>query len=119
GGESLHGGRGCARLADLPEDVVQVVQDILIGKVKDAESATGEDLIPGFVVPALVIVDAAVNLDHEMGGVAVEVDDEPVDDLLAAEAFPVQPAASYRIPQVGLGCGHLLSEFTGAFHLLA
>ena len=66
------------------------------------------------LVTSQVAVDAAVDLDDESGGVAVEVSDVAVDDLLPPEAESGESAGPQRRPEPGLGAGHLAAHFARA-----
>lgn len=48
-------------------------------------------------------MDRAVYLDHQCGGVTVEVNDETIDDLLASHVQATRAVPSQRIPEQRLG----------------
>ena len=82
---------------------------------QDADSTVGQDLGPELVVLALrwVIVNAPVNLEDEACGGAVEVDDEPGDDLLASKLQPKQGAVSQDRPRKRFGGRRCSAQASG------
>src|SRR5512132_3784105 len=77
--------RSLCCLHNPPEDRGQITLDLLVAHSKNSDTSQGEHSLPLPIVLHLRLVDSAVHLDGEPRGVAVEVEDEPVDHLLAAE----------------------------------
>jgi hypothetical protein len=83
---------------DAAQDAGEVVGDAGIGDAQDSDAAGEEDAVALGVVGGLLVVDPALGLDGQGGRVAVEVDDEAVDELLAAEAETVEAAGAEALP---------------------
>jgi hypothetical protein len=52
----------------------------------------------------------AIHLHNYSRGVAIEVDDESIDHLLAAEVQTMQPVAAQLVPQQSLRIGHMPAQ---------
>ena len=76
--------------------MIETVRHVGVGDTDDAESSVCKNLISGFVVFELVSMDATVNFNDEPRCVAVEIDDEAVDELLAAETSSIKASAPKR-----------------------
>jgi len=55
-------------------------------------------------------MDESVYLHDKAGGRAIEIDDKPANDLLAAEVSVVKAMMPQLVPQYKLSLGHLLSK---------
>ncbi len=62
-------------------------------------------------------MDTTIQLNDEPLSVAVEVDDEAIDDLLAPEMQPALAAGAQFAPQPALGLGHLPAQLFGSLEL--
>jgi hypothetical protein len=89
------------------EDVVQGVGHRSVADPKNAHAMAGEDLISLTVVDLLVGVDIAIYFDHNPGGVAVEINDEPADYLLATKVEAGQAIGPKMLPENCLSLSHL------------
>ena len=66
---------------------------------QDAEVSLAPDVVSCLIVIGLPLVNRAVQLNDKANGVAVEVGDEAVHDLLAAKVQAVQAVAAQVIPE--------------------
>ena len=71
---------------DAREYAADVCFDLGVGETQDEQIRRGECGVARAIVFRLLVVNGAVKLDDEAGGVAVEVHDEAIYDLLAALA---------------------------------
>jgi hypothetical protein len=85
---------GCQQVAQ------PLLVDIVIGYAQNAERASLEYLGTSLVTlaPISIVMNAAVELENEAQRGAIEVDDEPGDDLLASELEPQEPTAAEQLP---------------------
>ncbi|SRR5579885_1919010 len=69
------------------EDSGQVMLNCSMRNPQDTQAMRVQDMVPLCVVLPLllVLVDPPIDLHHQSSAVAVEIDDEAADDLLAAE----------------------------------
>src|SRR3954453_1533360 len=65
-----------------------------------------------------MLVDGAIDLDDEFACVAVEVSNEAVDDLLAAELEAMEAISAQVLPEALFGLGHALPQPRGLGALL-
>jgi hypothetical protein len=89
-----------------------------VGKAQDEQVMGSKDAITSSVVFRLMLMDCAVKLDDEVGGMAVEVRNEATYDLLASPAHAIDLVAAQAFPQQLFSLGHVTSKFSGAryFH---
>ncbi len=64
---------------------------LIIGDSQNAQVSRCKNLIAFCIVVTLLTMDLAVQFYHELSSVAVEIDDETVDDLLASKVKPFEP----------------------------
>ena len=57
-------------------------------------------------MPSLILMDTAINLNDEASSMAIEVDDEAVNDLLPSKSKTSESASTNRGPQSPLSRGH-------------
>lgn len=62
-------------------------------------------------------MDLPINLDDEARGVAVEVGDESVDDLLPAEVQASKTVVAEALPELGFSRRHRAAELARALKL--
>lgn len=72
--------------------------DLVIGHAQHATAPSGENTVAFFVMALLVLVDRAIDFYDQAGCVAIEVDDEAIDDLLAAEMESVESMSAQPFP---------------------
>jgi hypothetical protein len=101
----------------LIEDSLHILHNLLVFDVQYLQSTDGQNAVALGVVLGLFspIVYRPVHLHHQAGGVAVKVDDEPINDLLTAEVKIVQLIAAQCGPQPPLGGRHVAAQFLGTF----
>jgi hypothetical protein len=75
-------------LRDPVEDARQVVQHLVVGHAEDTQASPGEHAITFRIVLDLLLVNGTVDFDDQTERMAVEVDDEAVDDLLTPKWKP-------------------------------
>jgi hypothetical protein len=85
--------------ADIGEDEINLVHDLLIRVVNDPEPCSLEDRVAGLVAASIVrsAVDFSIHLDHKPGAQTNEIPDEVPDRMLAPES-PVYALASQVVP---------------------
>ena len=93
--------------------------NIVVGHTYDPDTARQEDLIARFVVPHLIEVDGAIHLNRQSSCMTVEVEDEPIHNLLAPESVPTSLPSSDARPQLTFGRRHLGSQLPRRSQLLA
>jgi hypothetical protein len=77
----------------------QILPDVLILRAQDAEAPQAQDLVATRVVFGLPNMHFAIDFDDHRGGMAVEVGDVTVDDLLPAEVKARQFVAAEALPE--------------------
>jgi hypothetical protein len=70
---------------DASEDARDVPQDVVVCDAEDGETTPGDDVVALPIIFELVLMNRPVDFDDEFERVAVEIGDEAIDDLLAAE----------------------------------
>jgi len=95
------------RLAQTAEDGIEALSNVIIGKAKHAQAAQRERRVSFCILLALLLVDRAVYFDHQRSSVAVEVDDEAINDLLPAEMKVEKASSAHLLPEDPLSSGHL------------
>jgi hypothetical protein len=109
---------GFARRADAFKSLVEIPHDFLVSNSKDTQSTLVEDVIPMGIVFHLSGVDRPVYLHDEPHGVTVEIDDEPIDDLLAPEVEAIETIGPQSGPQTPLSPRHGAAQFFGALEFV-
>ncbi len=94
---------------DSGEAALEVVKDAVVRKAEDVQAASGEDAVALGVVVGLSNVNAAVKFDNEPCGVAIEIRDEAVDDLLAAKVEAAKATGAKMVPEPRFGGRHRLA----------
>lgn len=114
------GGRGVGQrgLSDFREASGQIIHDPCICQTQHAEATRGKDPVTLGIVYDLRIMHTAVHFDDQPDGVAIEIDDEAIDDLLATEMESMQPARTDVIPQSRLGRCHRVPQLPRPLALL-
>src|SRR4051812_5745133 len=93
-------------LLDSAHDDLRCVQDFVIREAQDTEAHGFEPCRALLVTLALLVVDAAVDLDAQLRLRAAEVDDEPRHRVLAAEVEARTPLLPQKLPHRLLRRGH-------------
>src|SRR5687768_6148465 len=106
-------------LPDLRQNCWEIVPDFVVGEAQDMDATTQEGVGALDVVVLLVLMYGAVNFDDEPGGVAVEVGEEALDDLLPAELETVQSMAAQVLPKNALSWCHPSAELPCQRDLIA
>ena len=89
------------------DDGGQVIPDFVIRKAEDSKAATSQNILPFTVGFNLAIEDRAIDLNDQSQRVAIEIDDEAIDDLLTAKLVAIEPIGTQLLPQISLGRCHL------------
>jgi hypothetical protein len=92
------------------QDRLPLLKHPLIRESQDREPSRGQDAIALPIALNGVVVYRAVHFDNEARRMTVEVNDEAVNDLLAAEVKPAEAASPYALPKLRLSPRHLLSH---------
>jgi hypothetical protein len=100
------------------KDIFEIPEDVLVREADDTYATRRDDLIASLIVTLLILMDTAVNLDDEAGGMTVEVGDESIDHLLPTETRAVQSTAAHPLPEPSLGRCHLPAKLASALPLL-
>ncbi len=98
---------------------MKVVVDVFVFDSHDSQAARRQYFTAFCIVCNLSFVYFAVNLKNQVGGVAIEVNEEAVYDLLAAEVKAAELVGAKTIPKNDLLFGHFLPQFFGALKFLA
>jgi len=93
------------------------LRNLLVSDAQQAQSTCFQGAVSLGIVLGLFspIVYRPVHLHHQAGGVAVKVDDEPINDLLTAEVKTIQLIAAQCGPQPPFGGRHVAAQFLGKF----
>ena len=82
----------------------EIAEDVVASHAKDKDTNAAKVTVASSVVVSACIVDGPVDLDPELQGRALEVEDETCDDVLAAESPAGLPLAQTR-PEARFGKG--------------
>jgi hypothetical protein len=96
--------------ADEAENAPEVTLDLVVRDPEHSQPSTSKDAIAFLVVVTLVLVNGTIHLDDEASGVAVEVNDEPIDDLLSAKLKSEATVCAQSVPQGAFRRCHLAPE---------
>ena len=99
------------------EDQFCPFEHVMVPEADDVNAEIVEGLGAGSVVLFLLgfEVTTAVDFDGEAEGFTVEIEDEAVNGVLAAEFETVQPAVAQVTPQGLLRKGGFVPQFAGTF----
>lgn len=100
-------------LGDLSDDSAHVLVNLLRGETEHVDALPPKHSVPLLVVLLPSTVATSINLYRECGGITVEIYDESVDDLMAAEKEAVEAIGAKDIPQEAFFLCHLGAEFFG------
>jgi hypothetical protein len=103
---------------DTRQDAIEVAQDFVVAEAQHTEVAQLQGFIAPPVIFVLLVMDRAINLDNEVSTVAVEINNEAIDALLATELERPQVMAAQVLPEVLLRRGHLATQFSRPVALL-
>ena len=78
------------------------MENVVILETDNVETALMQHAVACLVVVGLLGMNGAINFDNQSQGVAVEVDDEAVDDLLAAKVVAIELLRTYRLPKISI-----------------
>jgi len=95
---------------DPSQDHVSLVADGVVSHVKHFDAEPAQARVAAFVVFAVRVMWRAIKFDGESGGVAVEVEDEGADHLLAPEVKTAELAAANCAPEHPLRGRHHAAE---------
>jgi len=88
--------------ADRGQDALQYgvyfVTDVIIGHAQDGQTATFQRLVSLFIALTLRSMYWPVDFDHDASRVAVEINDEAIDDLLPAEVQASELVGAQPLP---------------------
>jgi hypothetical protein len=103
-----------AASCNVSEHIGQPSEHSIIGNAQDAQPKRCQHFAARCVIVTLTSVRVSINLDHEPGGMVVEVNDEAVNDLLSPESQAKDLTSTDPVPQEPLRLGHLSSQIVGA-----
>ena len=95
------------RRQDIAKNGIKVAKHTLVRNPEDAQPADAKDGVAFGAIPLAVLMYQTVYLHDQPGGVAVEVHDEAIDDLLPAQMQSPKFRSSQRVPQAFLSRRHL------------
>jgi hypothetical protein len=87
-----------------------MVSDLMVGEAQHAESLAFQPQRSAFIRIHGQVVRRSVDLDHQSGREADEIDDEASERLLPSEAKATDTLAAELTPQQALGLGLVLAE---------
>jgi hypothetical protein len=90
------------------------LDDLVVTKAQNVEARGLQAPIASRVVIGLRLVHGPVHFNHQAGGVAVEVHDEPADDLLATKVEAVQAIGAQGVPQALFGRRRIAAQGASA-----
>lgn len=111
--------QGAAMRDDGGDDGLRIGEDGIVRETEDGEAGAADEGVAALVVGGTLIVERAVDLDHEAPWHDKEIGDEPADDeltpdtdaeALAADVTPQHQFGIGGVATVGLGEGAKLSE---------
>ncbi len=76
----------------------QFTQDLIIADPDDLETARCQDPVSLGVVSTLALVRRSVDLHHEGGSMAVEIDNESINELLTTEVQSGERVSAQGFP---------------------
>ena len=77
-----------------------------------------EYLIALGIITNLMSVNLTINFNDQASGMAVEIDNKTVNDLLAAKVNPINPVSTQPFPKPFFRLGHLFSQPPRLCHFL-
>ena len=95
-------GLGFARRQNPLQHTWEVAGYLVIGESQHSQAALAHDAVALHVVALLFLMYFSIHFHDEASAVAIEVDDEPIDHLLAAEVQAVELIAAQVVPQYAL-----------------
>jgi hypothetical protein len=98
---------------------VEAVAHRVIGESQDAIPGRLQNRFALGVLFALLLVNAAVELDGQSTFRAAEIDDERANCMLSAELQPVESTTPKRFPQVILSPGFTMSQIARGRDIVA
>lgn len=104
-----HARQTCLR--NTGEDPREVALDLRVPEADYGETMGPENRFPRPVVVALFGMDRPVDLDHQSGGMTVEVHDKASNHLLAPKVNAVETVGSQSAPEDSLWRRHSPSQF--------
>jgi hypothetical protein len=96
-------------VADTLQNKFKVGFDIGSGDPKDAKTARLERIVTFSIGLNLIVMHRAIDLDHELGLMTIEVSNEAVDDLLPTELHAQSPATEH-VPQYRFGIRWIVAK---------
>jgi hypothetical protein len=102
---------------DLPHNRGQSSHHLIISKSDHPQPQRGQHLLPPFIFLFLQVVDIAIHFNNQPRPVAIEVNDESLNDLLPPKVDS-QLIRPKFLPQEFLGGSHLTAQFFGTLKFL-
>ena len=96
-------------IGDMRDDTCKIVENLLVCEPHHKQPKRIQDGGTFVIVVDLVLMNCAIDLDDNPGRMAVEVDDEPLDDLLTAETKACQPLRTELLPEDAFRLRHLMA----------
>ena len=90
---------------------LQVLIHLVVREAEDAQPHLGQNAVAVSILIHLLRMDWSINFDHQPCGVAVKIDDEAGDDLLAAEVPSFYLVGAQALPEDILLVSHMLAQF--------
>jgi hypothetical protein len=91
----------------------EVVHYLFVFYAQKAQASLSHDAVARCIVICLFVVYDPIHFHDQTGGVAVEIGDESVNELLAAKVVAVQLVTPQRVPEPPFGRGHFATQFSG------
>ena len=98
---------------DFPEHIAEAIQHLVVLDSHHPLAERREPRLAGCVLGFSNFMDRAVDFDNQLTLGAIEIDDEPVHWMLAAEAESTQSLGTERFPKNGLGRSGLMAHPSG------
>jgi hypothetical protein len=94
------------------------IEHCFIRYSENSNAHSRDRLVALFVVFPLFLMHAAIQLDRQFAGIAIEIDDIFRDRLLTPEMEPVNRVSPNDLPKNALGPGHVVAQSFGKRELL-
>ena len=105
------GGLSSAQNTNSLDYVLQAFYHLSVSEPHDADLVLAEHFIPSQIIVHLILVNLSIDFNGQPCTMAIEVDDEPLDDLLPPEMKAIDLILTPCLPLSALGWSHALAEF--------
>jgi hypothetical protein len=101
------------------QDAWQLALNVVVRHAQDADTTRPKDLVSRLIVPGLIQVYGPIDFHGKGSRMAVEIEDETIDDLLTAKTMSTRLSPTNSRPQDSLRRRHLGPKLPGSRQLLA